>query len=278
MRSLPYGSTVIQDNDEIGVADTGCTLGNNEHGHAPFEIMDCLPQPRVGRKIQRARAVIHNEDFRMPDNRARNRKPLLLTAGEVAAVLFDRRVQLALLALHNFFRLRGFQSLPDILIRSVRIAETHIVADSSFKQYSSLRNNADLTGQLTFTEGAYVFAVYKNSAFRNIVKPGDQVDERCFAAAGAADDTDGLSFAHGKCNACKRGRAASLIRKRNVPEFHCRRFLFASMRYFCRCRCDFLIRERDLGITLRIIHTGLYFQNVLNTVRTGKCLVNADNQ
>ena len=124
----------------------------------------------------------------------------------------------------------------------------------------------------------YVFAVYKNSAFRNIVKPGDQVDERCFAAAGAADDTDGLSFAHGKCNACKRGRAASLIRKRNVPEFHCRRFLFASMRYFCRCRCDFLIRERDLGITLRIIHTGLYFQNVLNTVRTGKCLVNADNQ
>ena len=181
-------------------------------------------------------------------------------------------------ALHNFFRLRGFQSLPDILIRSVRIAETHIVADSSFKQYRSLRNNADFTGQLSLAKAPDVFPVYKYSSFRNIVESGNQVDEGCFAAAGAADDADSLPFVHGKCNACERGSATSLIRKRNAPEFHGRRFLLVSTRCFCRCRCGFPIRGRSRGILLRIIHTGLYFQNVLNTVRAGKCLVNADNQ
>ena len=51
-----------------------------------------------------------------------NGQALTLTPGEVGSPLLHRGVQCAVLALHHFLRLSGFQSIPQLVVRGVLIA------------------------------------------------------------------------------------------------------------------------------------------------------------
>ena len=50
-------------------------------------------QPRVGAEVERRERVVEQVDLRLPHERARDREPLALAAGDVRAALGDRRVR-----------------------------------------------------------------------------------------------------------------------------------------------------------------------------------------
>lgn len=86
MRAASDQVAVVQHQNAVGFADSGNALGHKESRHAGKR-GDRLAQGRVGCKIERAGAVVKDENFGLLDERPRNRKALLLAARQVAAVL-----------------------------------------------------------------------------------------------------------------------------------------------------------------------------------------------
>ena len=66
---------------------TGGTLADDEHGQCPGQRRQCLAQGGVGGVVQRAGAVIQNQNVRLAHQRTGDGEPLLLSAGSFRFVL-----------------------------------------------------------------------------------------------------------------------------------------------------------------------------------------------
>ena len=140
--------------------------------------MDSLTQRGVSGKIQSAGAVIKYEYLRLFYKRAGYREALLLSAGEVAAVLLKLKIELAGLGLDNLLCLRRSERLPERFIPGGLIAPFQIVAYRSLEEHSLLLHHADL---ITYTRARIfsdIHAVYRDAAARCIIKARNKADER----------------------------------------------------------------------------------------------------
>ena len=101
---------VVEHNDLVCVPDRRHALRDQHDRGFPRKLRQRLAQRCVRREVQRGGAVVQNEKFGLAHKRAGDGQPLALAAGEIAPAGFDRRVQLALLILHDAIRLRCAQS------------------------------------------------------------------------------------------------------------------------------------------------------------------------
>ena len=95
MRALPDEPPVAEHEDAVCLPDARDALRDEERRRPAAEPADRPAQRGVGRKVQRARAVVEDQDLRLFDQRARNRKPLLLAAREIPAALLELEIQSA---------------------------------------------------------------------------------------------------------------------------------------------------------------------------------------
>ena len=102
---------IVQDKNEICLADTGSTLGYQKGGNIPVQLMQGSAKSCICGKVECTGTVIQNQKFRFLDNGTCNGKTLLLTAGKIAAVLLQSEIKLA------FFPLDDLTCLGSILIR-----------------------------------------------------------------------------------------------------------------------------------------------------------------
>ena len=97
-------------------------------------------------KIKGACAGVQNQDLRAAHQGARNGEALLLPAGKVSPVLFNRRRKPALFRNHAV-ALGIARRLPQLFLRSIRIAETQIFRNGAGKKLRFLRHKADFPPQ-----------------------------------------------------------------------------------------------------------------------------------
>ena len=92
---------IVQDKNEICLADTGSTLGYQKGGNISAQLMQGSAKSCICGKVECTGTVIQDQKFRFFDNGACNGKTLLLTAGKIATVLFQSEIKLSVFPLDN---------------------------------------------------------------------------------------------------------------------------------------------------------------------------------
>ena len=278
MRSRSRQTPVIENEDPVRRADARSSLRNDEDGHAAFQRVHRLAELQVRREIQRAGRIVHDENLRLLHQCAGDGQPLPLSAGEIASVLLDGRVEAAGFAVDHLGGLRGFRRRHQLLVRGVLIAPAEIVADRSLEQDCLLRHDADPAGEDPVGISGNRTAVDLHRSLRRVVEPRDQIRQRRLAAARAADDADGLTPPDREVKVRNRLAPGTRVGEGDVMERH--RFrrpastgsagrLFRSGGGAAGC----LSRGR-----VRIDHRRLHVEHALDPVRAGDRLVDRDDQ
>ena len=91
VRADAHEPAVVEHDDLVGVDDARDPLRDDDHGRLAGDRAQRCPQPRVGGEVERGERVVEQVDLRSADDRAGDREPLALAAGEVGAALGDRR-------------------------------------------------------------------------------------------------------------------------------------------------------------------------------------------
>ncbi len=184
---------VVQHDDLVGVLQAGGTLADDEDGQAPGQSGQRLAQGRVGGVVQCAGAVVQDEDVRLAHQGAGNGQALLLAAGEVPSALLHRLVQAKGLGLDELRSLRRFQRGPQVGVGGILVAPEQVRADGAAEELGLLHDHGHPAAQASRGYCRHRTAHDLHAALGGIVEAGDEVDEAGFAAAGAADDADGLA-------------------------------------------------------------------------------------
>ena len=119
MGSFSGELAVVQYQDQIGLTDTGCSLGYQESGGVSAKLVERFPKCRICGKVKSTGTVVQDQDLRLFHKGAGNGKSLALATGKVPAVLFQLKIQLAIFFLHDLTGLGSGKSLPHFLICGV---------------------------------------------------------------------------------------------------------------------------------------------------------------
>ena len=260
MRAGPGQTAVVEHEDLIRVADGGHALRDQHDRGLPRQMRQRLAKRGVGGKVQRGGAVVEDEDGGPPHQCAGDRQPLALAAGEIAPAGLDFRVQPALLAADDLVGLRVLQRLPEVFIAGLGIAPAEIVADGAGEEQRLLRHDADRGPQRLQPQLPHVFAAHKDLSLRRVVKPRDEVRQRGFARAGAADDADGLPGRGGEADTAERVRARAGIAERDAAEL--------------QRRAAAAVRQGVLPVG----HAGLRLQHLRDPARAGDGFCDVQDQ
>ncbi len=82
---------------------------------------------------------------------------------------------------------------PHFVVTGVDTSITDVIEDTHIEEHRILRNNADGAAEGILGHIADVLIVDGNSAFRDIVKPEQQLEQSRFSRTATADDSDFMS-------------------------------------------------------------------------------------
>ena len=138
--------TAVENENLIRLADAGDALGDDKD-RCIVQLVQGLAQSGVCCVVQRAGAVVQDQELRLPDKGPGNGQPLLLPPGEVPAALFQNEIQAAGLVLDGLAGLGDGQGLPESLIGGVLVAPAEVVPDRAGKQGRLLGHDGDLAAE-----------------------------------------------------------------------------------------------------------------------------------
>ena len=221
---------VVQHQDPVRVFNGRYPLGNQEHGSSLCVFPDGPPQPGVRGEIQGGSAVVQNQNPRLPNQGSGDGQALLLPAGKIPASLFNGKIQALAFAVHKFFGLSCFQGAPEFFIGSILSAPEKIVPEGSPEQGSPLRNHTDDGPQAFGAKRPHILSLNLHGTGGDVIEPGNQIYQSCFAGTGASDYTDGFPGAGLKADPGKRRFSRVSIAEGCVSESNHRNARFGSGR------------------------------------------------
>ena len=170
-----------------------------------------------GQRIKRARRLVEDQDRRIFEENAGNRNALLLPAGKERAAFADVGVEAVWHGQNVVVNLRALRGLHDFIHRRVGLSVADVLQNRVGKQEHVLLHNADIPAQALLREAANIQPVKKDFAGRDVIKARDELAERRLAAAGGADDRDGLAGGDMERDIVEH-RKVAVIRKADVLE------------------------------------------------------------
>ena len=254
---------VVQHDDLVCVLQTGGTLADDEDGQSARQRGQRLAQGRVGGVVQCTGAVVEDEDVGPAHEGAGDGQALLLAAGEVSSPLLHRLIEAEGLGPDELRSLRRLQRGPEVSLGGVLVAPEQVRADGAAEELGLLHDHghpAPQVGPGVLPDGT---AHDLHAAFGGVVEAGDEADEAGFAAAGAADDADGLAAFGREADVGEAGCACALIGQAHMVEADGVAGLF---------RRDFT------GRLPRELHARLGVQHRLHTACTGQRLAHLHDE
>ena len=236
--------TVVEDDDLVGVPDGRDTLRDEEHGHILRVGLNRLSKRGIRREIERGRGVVEDQDLRATHECTRDRESLLLSAGEVPALLLDLELEALALLLHEIVGLGGLQCGVDFRIRRIRLAPLHVRAERAAEQHGTLRHEADLFTKRLKRIVSDILSCNEHLSRRHIVETRDQVDEGRLAGTGAADHADRLPRHRTEADVAERILSPLGVGECCLPELNLRDAAILVTTTLQSCRCCGSRRQR----------------------------------
>ena len=211
---------VVQHQNLIRVLQAGGALAHDEHGQAAGQSSQCLAQSSIGGVVQCAGAVVKDQNLRLAHKGAGDGQALLLSAGQVATALLHRLVQPKGLGFDELCSLCCFQCGPQVRIGGILVAPQQVGADGAAKELGLLHDHGCLAAQFFTGIVPGIAAHDLHRALGGIVEAGNQVDKAGFAAAGTADDTNGLAALCSEADVGKAGCTGTRIGQAYMLKAH----------------------------------------------------------
>src|SRR5581483_250728 len=140
--------------------------------------------------VERRGRLVEDQDRRVFEDRARDREPLALTAGELEPELADDRV-VALRHRHNeIMGVRRLRRSDDVLHALRRVAVRDVAPHRIVEEKGVLRDHAYLGTQRFQREVADIVAVERDFSRGDVVEARHEIGEGALADARYADDGD----------------------------------------------------------------------------------------
>ena len=175
------------------LADGGETVGDDERRAVLRQLVERMLNFRLGQAVQRRGRLVQDQHRRVFQENARDGDALLLSAGQECAAFADVGVEAVRHCQNVVVNFRPFRGLHDLVHRRVGPSVADVFQNGVGKQKYLLLHDADVLAQAVLRQIAHVMAVYQNGAIGHVVKARDELAERGLAAAGWADDRDGLT-------------------------------------------------------------------------------------
>src|ERR1700682_148829 len=212
-----YDAAGVQYRDHVGLADGGNTMRNENRGPVLHDFAEMVEDFVLSVSVHAGKRVVENEDARIADDGARNRRPLLLPSGKSDAAFADERP----VFFGKFFNVLGDVSRRGrgtyFLVRGIFFAEGNVFPDGFAEQKSLLRHEPDLATQRFQRKLAHRFTVNPDGAGRGIVDAGDKTHQRGLARTGRTDDGQAAALGDAQINIMENGDA--IVGKVQSPKF-----------------------------------------------------------
>src|SRR6266516_3438766 len=146
-----------------------------------------LDEP-FGLRVERARRLVEDEDRRVAQDRARNRDPLFLAAGEPIAALADDGVVALGQSRDHVVDACGLGGHLDLPIGRLRLRKAQILSHRLVEEVRLLRDDADEVRKRLEAQIADVDTPDRDPSAAGVVEPRREVAERRLAGAGLPDE------------------------------------------------------------------------------------------
>ena len=193
MGALLQNAAVRDDGDGVGVLDRGKTMGHDQRRAAFAQFVKCLLDHDFRRVVQGRRGFVQNQHGGVLQEDAGDAEALLLAAAEPYAAFADDRV-VAFVQRHDVVvDVGAFRGFDDLLLRRVQPSIEDVVANGRVEEIDVLLHDADVPPQRFHRDVADVHAVQQDAAFLDLIEMRDQMADGRLAAAGRADQSEGLA-------------------------------------------------------------------------------------
>src|SRR5215207_1358747 len=143
VRTSRRDPTVVEHDQLVGEGEGREPVRDDDRRPALHRLAEPGADPRLGRGVDARGRVVEDQDSRLEDQRARDRDPLSLTAGERDPALPDHRV----VALRQFgdelVRLREPRGAFDLLVGRAWPGERDVLAHGRGEEERVLQDDAD---------------------------------------------------------------------------------------------------------------------------------------
>ena len=185
-------NAVVHDDNEVGMADGGEAVGNDDAGASLHELVEGLLHGHLAFGVEGAGGFVKDEDGRVFEHGAGYAEALALSTAEGdAAVAYVGVVALGQLG--DEFVGVGYGGCTTHMFRTVVSAsEGYVVGHSVVEKDAVLRHKAYLCAQAVDVEVSHGVAVNEYVALGAVVKSGQEVNKSGFARPRGTYDCDGL--------------------------------------------------------------------------------------
>jgi hypothetical protein len=178
----------VEHDDLVRVADGRQPVRDRDRRPARGELLErCLHQA-LGLRVEGRGRLVEDEHRRVTENRAGDRDPLLLAAGEAVASLAHDRVVALRQRCDQLVDLRGTGGCLDLLVGGIGLGEAEVLAHRGMEEVGLLRDDPDGRGERLEREVAHVDAIDRDAAPRRVVQARDQVGARRLSGSRLPDE------------------------------------------------------------------------------------------
>ena len=204
MGAALHDPSLMQDADEVGMADGRETMGYDERCAVFHQVLQRLLYEPFGFGVERRSSFIEDEDRRVLKDRPRYTESLALPAGETRTAVANNRVIPIGHVGDELMCIRDARSLFHSLLprhagrrrkRSIH-TESDVIIDRVVEKDRLLANDAHEGAQVAGRKTADVHAIDGNSALRGVIEARNKIREGRLATAGLPDQSDHLAFRH----------------------------------------------------------------------------------
>ena len=191
MRALLDDAALVHDEDQVGMADGGQAVRDEEGGAPAQQALDGVLDELLGAGVDGAGGLVQHEDARIAQHGAGEGDQLLFAGGEAVAALADVGEVAAVELVYDGVGGDGLGGGADLLVGGVQAAVADVVHDRAGEEVRVLQHIADGGVQPQLGALAVVAPVDEDAAGRGLKEAAGEIDERGLARAGLADDGDG---------------------------------------------------------------------------------------
>ena len=168
-------------------------MGDHEAGPAAHEAVHGLLQEQLSAGVDVRGCLVEDQQAPVGQQGSGNGQKLLLTGGDVRAVLADDRVVAIRQRADEAVAVGALAGLDDLLARGVRAAVGDVLSNRALEQPGLLQDHCKELARLRPGHLGGIPAVNADLAGLNVVEAHQQVDDRGLARAGGTDDGDLLA-------------------------------------------------------------------------------------
>ena len=185
--------TVVQHQDAVGVLHAGNALGDDDACGAWDGAGEVCADARVRGGIHGAGGIVENQYLRPFEQRPGDAQPLPLPAGKVAAAALNAAFVALRQTRYKIVRAGQAAGFPALRAGGILASPAQVFQHRTRKEHVVLRHHGYLHAQCLHIVGAHIHAADAHAARIHIVQAANQVGERGFTAARAADNADGFA-------------------------------------------------------------------------------------